>query len=166
AHGGVVSFKDSFLTVALLFHDAIYVPGAKDNEARSAELACAAIAGRSAAGPLAELEGVDDARVAALIGWTAQHGRLTADEVDEEAARLLDCDLAILAASPERYLRYRDEIACEYAALPAQAYLAGRRAFVASLLARPRRFLSELFHRKLDALAVANLRAELAHLTP
>lgn len=150
--------------VALLFHDAIYVPGAKDNEARSAELAAEAIAGRSAAGPLVELADVDAARVAELIGWTAQHGRLTADEVDEEAARFLDCDLAILAAAPARYQRYCDEIAAEYAALPPAAYQAGRRAFVAGLLARPRRFLSELFHRELDERARDNLTEELARL--
>lgn len=147
--------------VATLFHDAVYVPGAKDNEARSAALAQDVLAGRAACGALAELEALDAARVAELIALTARHGQLVPGEVDDEAARFLDCDLAILAAEPARYRRYTDEIAAEYAALPAELYRAGRRAFVSSLAARPRLFLSELFHRALDARARENLTREL-----
>jgi predicted metal-dependent HD superfamily phosphohydrolase len=141
--------------VAVLFHDAVYVPGAADNEARSAALARDAIPGHP------ELRAVNAERVAQLIAWTARHGRLSAAEVDVEAARFLDCDLAILAASPPRYHRYCDEIAHEYRALPAAAYRAGRRAFVASMLARPRLYLSELFAAELEAAARRNLQAEL-----
>lgn len=148
--------------VATLFHDAVYVPGARDNEARSAALAVEVLAGRAACGALEELRGIDAARVAELIALTARHGQLAADEVDDEAARFLDCDLAILAAEPARYRRYTQEIAGEYRALPAEAYRQGRRAFVTSLAARPRLFLSELFHRALDARARENLAAELA----
>lgn len=147
--------------VATLFHDAVYVPGAKDNEARSAALAQEVLAGRAACGALAELAGIDGARVAELIALTARHGQLAPGDVDDEAARFLDCDLAILAAEPARYRRYTDQIAAEYSALPAAAYRAGRRAFVAGLAARPRLFLSDLFHHALDARARENLAAEL-----
>lgn len=150
--------------VATLFHDAVYTPGAKDNEARSAALAHAVLAGTAACGALVELAGVDAARVAELIALTAQHGRLGPGDVDDEAARMLDCDLAILAAEPARYHRYTQEIAAEYSALPPAGYHAGRRAFVAGLLARPQIFLSAPFHRELDERARANLRAELAAL--
>lgn len=142
------------VTAAILFHDAIYVAGAGDNEARSAELA------RQALGEHAELAGLDAARVAELIELTARHGKLSPGDVDDEAARFLDCDLAILAAPRPRYLRYGAEIAREYRAIPAAAYRAGRAAFVGGLLARPRIFLSELFHRELDGAARDNLRAE------
>ncbi|MEZ4360551.1 MAG: hypothetical protein R3B48_10235 [Kofleriaceae bacterium] len=143
---------------AVLFHDAVYVPGAADNEARSAALAARSIATHD------ELAGVDAARVQELIGWTARHGQLAVADVDAEAARFLDCDLAILGAPQERYRSYREEIAREYAALPAQAYRAGRRRFVQALRARPRLFLSELFHAELDAAARANLAQEDAEL--
>jgi predicted metal-dependent HD superfamily phosphohydrolase len=143
------------VTTAILFHDAVYVAGARDNEARSAELAGQAL------GEHAELAGLDRARVVELIELTARHGKLAPGDVDDEAARFLDCDLAIVAAPAARYRRYAAEIAEEYRAVPAEAYRAGRAAFVAGLLARPRIFLSELFHRELDGAARGNLQAEL-----
>lgn len=146
------------VVAAVLFHDAVYLPGAKDNEARSAALARQAVAAHR------ELAGLNAARVASLIEATARHGKLSPGDVDDEAARFLDCDLAIVAAPPARYQRYCAEIAEEYAALPAEAYRAGRAAFVGGLLARPRLFLSELFHAALDEPARANLRAEAAAL--
>jgi predicted metal-dependent HD superfamily phosphohydrolase len=133
---------------AVLFHDAMYVPGAGDNEVRSAAMAGSAIA------QYLELEGIDADRVAQLILWTSRHGHLGADDVDPEAARFLDCDLAILAADPARYRRYRDR------ALPREVYHAGRRRFVTSLLARPRIFLSDLFYAEREGVARRNLQAE------
>ncbi len=145
------------VATAILFHDAIYVAGARDNEARSAELARRAIVEHG------DLLGVDADRVAQLIELTARHGKLGPEELegDEEARRFLDCDLAILAASPERYQQYTGEIAEEYRAMPAEAYRAGRRAFVRGLLARPRIYLSELFFLELEERARENLRREM-----
>lgn len=147
------------VAAAILLHDAVYVAGARDNEARSAALARQLIEGRAQAAH-AELSGLDAARVVELIELTARHGKLAVGDVDDEAARFLDCDLAILAAPRPRYLRYCAEIAQEYRAVPAAAYRAGRAAFVRGLLARPRVFLSELFHRELAAAARDNLDAE------
>ena len=138
---------------AVLFHDAVYVAGARDNEQRSAEQARRAIAAYE------ELRGLDAARVVELIELTARHGKLLFGEVDGEAARFLDCDLAILASPGQRYRRYCDEIAEEYRAIPAEAYRAGRRAFVHGMLARPRLFLSDDF-LELEAAARDNLRSE------
>lgn len=143
---------------AVLFHDVVYEPGAKDNEARSAAMARAAIAAHR------ELGQVSAERVAFLIEATARHGKLVPGDVDDEAARFLDCDLAIIAAPPPRYQRYCLEIAEEYAALPAEAFRAGRAGFVRGLLTRPRLFLSELFHQAFDEQARANLRAEASSL--
>jgi predicted metal-dependent HD superfamily phosphohydrolase len=147
------------VAAAVLFHDAIYVAGAKDNEARSAELA------RQAIGEHGEIADLDAARVAALIELTARHGKLSAEalaEVDEEARRFLDCDMAILGASSARYRRYVDEIREEYEAIPIEAYRAGRRGFVQGLLATPRIYLSELFFAELEGRARENLRHEMA----
>jgi predicted metal-dependent HD superfamily phosphohydrolase len=138
---------DVFL--AVLFHDAIYVPGAHDNEKRSAALARDAVAEHLPSG------GIDVARVVELIERTAKHG--DAGDVDRDMALFLDCDMAILGAPPARFDAYDRAIASEYSAIPADAFAAGRRAFLTRLLQSPRIFLSDHFHTKLDAAARANL---------
>jgi predicted metal-dependent HD superfamily phosphohydrolase len=134
--------------LAILFHDAIYVAGAKDNEARSAELAREAIARYALA--------VDVARVEELILLTARHGTLSPSDVDEEAALFLDCDMAILGS--DSFARYDAQIAEEYSAIPRELYLAGRRRFLEKLLTVERIYLSDHFHALLDARARENLR--------
>lgn len=145
--------------LAALFHDAIYVAGAPDNEARSAELARASIA-RWIPGA-----SIDADRVAALIELTARHGRLGPGDVDPEAALFLDCDTAVLGAPADEFDRYDAGIAEEWAGVVGpDAYRAGRRAFLERLLAAPRIFLSEHFHARLDDAARANLRRALNRL--
>lgn len=136
--------------VAIVFHDAIYVPGARDNEAKSAAWA------RRSGLP------VDLERVAALIDLTARHGALAPADVDRDAALFLDCDMSILGARPEVFDAYDEGIAREYADVPAEAYRAGRRAFLTRLASEPRIFLSDYFHARLDAAARANLARALA----
>jgi predicted metal-dependent HD superfamily phosphohydrolase len=143
------------VVAAMLFHDAIYTPGAKDNEARSAALA------RAHAASL----GVDAAHVAQLIELTARHGALDASELpDADAAHFLDCDTAILGADPAAFDRYDAAIRSEYGFVPDAAYRTGRRGFLAGMLARPRIFFSALFHTRLDAIARANLARAIARL--
>ena len=132
--------------LAIVFHDAIYVAGAKDNEARSAAWA--------------RVEGCSD-RTAEMIELTARHGGLVPGDVDDETARFLDCDMAILGSDPPAFAAYDAAIAIEYRAVPVEAYRAGRRAFLAGVLAKPRIFLSDYFHTRLDAAARANLAAAL-----
>lgn len=133
--------------LAILFHDAIYDPLAKDNEARSADLA--------------RQYGASE-RVAELILLTARHGRLTPSEVDRDAAHFLDSDTAILGADAAEFDAYDAAIAREYAAVPPDEFRTGRRKFLEGMLARPRIFLSDLFHARLDAAARANLERALA----
>ena len=94
--------------LALLFHDAVYVPGASDNEARSARLADVALVQHA----------VDaDAEVLrSLILYTASHGRLEGVPLSSDAALFLDCDMAVLGADASRYDAYERAIAAEYAA--------------------------------------------------
>lgn len=138
--------------IAILFHDAVYVAGAKDNEAKSAELAVEQVRKHLPAQP------IDTARVRELILLTARHGALTPKDVDPEAALFLDCDMAILGAAPEVFDRYDAAIREEYAAVPSVLYALGRRRFLTRLLDAPRIFLSDYFHARLDAAARANLR--------
>ena len=127
---------------AVLWHDAIYDPLAKDNEARSAELA-----GTFGA----------SARTRDLIVLTARHGTLSPADVDRDAALFLDCDTAILAATPAAFDAYDAAVRREYAAVPDDAYRAGRRTFLTTMRDRPRIFLSDLFHQRYDAQARENL---------
>lgn len=136
--------------LAAVFHDAVYDALAKDNEAQSARIARAAIArlGLDA----------DADRVAALIELTARHGGLVPGDVDEDAARFLDCDMAVLGAGADEFDAYDAGVAQEYRAVPPDAYRAGRRAFLEQLVVKPRIFLSDRFHAALDGAARANLR--------
>ncbi len=146
--------------LALLFHDAVYRPGAADNEEQSARLA-REMAAKWLSGSTISLD-----RVEHLIRLTARHGTLTVGEIDPETARFLDCDMAILGADPEAYDRYEAGIAREYAAIPAQLFREGRRRFLERLCAAPRIFLSDHFHARLDAAARANLRRAVEKLGP
>jgi len=141
---------------ALLWHDAVYDVSRHDNEAESARLAR----------PWAARLGLDPGRVSALVEATAKHGALSPDELDEldeETALLLDCDLAVLAAPAPVYDRYEAGVRAEYLRIvPAELYEAGRRAFLEGLAARPRLFLSDELHAAWHDAAVANLRRALA----
>lgn len=88
--------------VAVLFHDAVYDVGRTDNEARSAALA------RDEAPRWFD---VDLDRVEELILLTASHGRQAV--IGPDAALFLDCDMAILGSSPERYQLYTQHVTAE-----------------------------------------------------
>ncbi|MCF7751886.1 hypothetical protein KQ945_14095 [Bacillus subtilis subsp. subtilis] len=139
--------------LAALYHDAIYEAGRSDNEARSAMLAREAIQrGLPDAG-------IDVARVAQLIELTARHGALTAADLDADAALFLDCDMAILGAPAAVFDAYDRGIAEEYAGhVPGFLFRLNRRRFLKQLLLKPRIFLSDFFHQRLDHAARANLR--------
>jgi predicted metal-dependent HD superfamily phosphohydrolase len=139
--------------LAVLYHDAIYEAGRKDNEARSAELALEHMArwlpDRS----------IDASRVAELINLTARHGALAPGDVDRDAALFLDCDMAILAADEATFAAYDRGIAAEYRGhVPTWLFRLNRRRFLKGLLAKERIFLSDWFHERLDANARINLR--------
>lgn len=147
--------------LALLYHDAIYVPGRKDNEARSADLA------REHLRRWPPVAGVDIDRVEALILLTARHGGLRSGDVPdtsegEDTRRFLDCDMAILGAAPEAFAAYDRAIAQEYRAVPRWLYRRKRRAFFRRLLDSERIFLSDFFRDRFEALARRNLANVLA----
>lgn len=144
--------------LAALYHDAVYEAGRKDNEARSAQLAVAAIDHHL---PHA---GIDSARVAGLIALTARHGRIGADQLGSDAGagdtrHFLDCDMAILGADPAVFEHYDRAIAEEYRGkVPGLIFRANRKRFLRRLLHSERIYLSDWFHQRLDAAARRNLR--------
>lgn len=141
------------VALAVLYHDAIYQAGRRDNEARSAELAAAHIARY-----LPEA-GIEVRRVVELIDLTARHGQIDPSQVDEEAALFLDGDMAILGAPPEAFDAYDRGIASEYRGhVPGPLFRLNRRRFLKGLLKRERIYLSEFYHLRYDAAARNNLR--------
>lgn len=133
--------------VATWFHDAIYDPAHADNESRSADWARKAM---EAAGcrPSAI------ARVHDLVLAT-RHDAMPADG---DARILVDLDLAILGASPDRFDEYEHQVRAEYAMVPVEAFRAGRREILARFLARERIYLTEPMHAARERVARANLQ--------
>lgn len=144
--------------LAVLYHDAVYEPGQKDNEARSAAFAIEEIARWM---PAAAVEAT---RVAELIELTARHGQYRPEDfgktaVADDTRHFLDCDMAILGADPPMFDAYDRAIAAEYRGhVPGWLFRINRRRFLKSLLAKPRIFLSDFFHERFDAQARSNLR--------
>lgn len=149
--------QDSYL--AVLFHDAVYVAGANDNERRSAAMVQAAIDTYLTDGD------VDAERIASLIELTARHGSFAASDVDDEAALFLDCDMAILGADAEVFDAYARAVRDEYREVPDDAYRAGRTTFLLRVLAAPAIFLSPYFSARLEDLARENIARELKVIT-
>ncbi len=144
--------KDAVIEWATWYHDAIYYPGAPDNESRSALLA---------RNVLMEL-GLDQElgpRVAKLILSTQSH---KADEGDMVQKLFLDADLAILGANVDDYATYARAVRDEYCNIPDILYRRGRREFLESMLHRNHIFLSDHFRDRYEQQANTNLTMELA----
>jgi predicted metal-dependent HD superfamily phosphohydrolase len=142
--------------LAIWYHDAIYDPTRADNEAESAALLRADMAG------LADPALVT--RAATLILATQAH-RIPpglAPALAADCAHFLDMDLSILGADPETFAWYDAAIRREYAHIPEDQWRRRRPAVLGGFLARERLYLTGHFHRRLDATARANLRAAIA----
>ncbi len=136
------------VALALLYHDAVYDPRAKDNEAQSATMAREALASLG-------IGSWDLDEVERLILVTRDH------RADDLAGSLVvDADLAILQSAPHEYDRYAAAIRQEYAFVPEDEYRAGRTRVLERLLSR-RLFTSPLLD---EAAARANLRREIGQL--
>ncbi len=143
---------------AILFHDAIYDPRAKDNERRSADLLIAA------APPLLP-ESLTHAR--RMI--EATEGHFLPDDLSgpaqSDCAHFLDMDLGILGASPERFDIYEDQIRREYAHVPCAAFREGRAKVLRHFGERETLYFSEWGKDRFEATARSNLARSLAALT-
>jgi predicted metal-dependent HD superfamily phosphohydrolase len=155
--------------LAALWHDAVYVVGAGDNEQRSAVLAEADLH-RAAAWPQLVAE------VVRLIRLTTHHdptapgagpaegaaSREAVVALDPAGALLCDADLAILGAPPAEYARYRADVRAEWAHLDEAAFDAGRAAVVTRLLDRSWLYVLPFATQAWEQQARHNLSAELA----
>lgn len=141
--------------LALWFHDAVYDPRRQDNEERSADWAARSV----------QAAGCDEAiarRVQAMVLATREH----AATADPDTALLLDIDLAILGASAARFAEYERQVRAEYAHVDDESFRRGRASVLAGFAARPRLYLTDVFHDALEARARENLRLTLQTLLP
>ena len=139
--------------LAILYHDAVYEYGAKDNEEQSALLAQKDIV------KYLPHMAIRIDYIMELIRYTANHGSLKKEELSLEAQYFLDCDMAIVGSSTERFLEYEHQVAQEYT----QVYLPflyrmGRKRFLKRLLKADHIFFSDRFHERYDAQARHNIK--------
>jgi predicted metal-dependent HD superfamily phosphohydrolase len=138
---------------AIWFHDAVYVPGAFDNEGRSAHLVQATLADAGAPPELAH-------RIAGLVLAT-QHLVISSEP---DAALLCDIDLSILGRPPEVFDEFEQKIRQEYAWVPQPVYRGAREEILAGFLRRRSIFQTAYFRDRYESQARANLERAIKEL--
>ncbi|HEV7145674.1 MAG TPA: hypothetical protein VGN48_01615 [Pedococcus sp.] len=138
--------------IAAWFHDAVYDPSAGQglNELASAELATASLRGLGVGRAQVEL-------VRGLVLATSSH-ELTSERT---TAAFHDADLWILSSPPDRYAQYVAQVRLEYAAVPDDAFRAGRAAVLRPFLERASIFGTAWARDRWEDRARANLLGEL-----
>lgn len=131
---------------AIWFHDAVYLPGAPDNEDCSARLVRTTLADARAPVEVAH-------RIAELVLAT-QHLAIAAEP---DAALLCDIDLSILGRTHEVFDEFERRIRQEYAWVPAPVYRGARAEILAGFLRRRSIFQTDHFRDRYEAPARANL---------
>ncbi|TWE01955.1 putative metal-dependent HD superfamily phosphohydrolase [Pseudomonas sp. AG1028] len=134
--------------IALWFHDAVYDVRGTTNERQSADWAVRALLSCEASQPTQN-------RVEQLVMAT----RHDAAPVDGDERLLVDIDLSILGAAPERFTEYDRQIRAEYSWVPEAVYSMKRKAVLSSFLARPSIYSTPYFRERLEAQARINLSA-------
>ncbi|MFW1837090.1 metal-dependent hydrolase [Acinetobacter gyllenbergii] len=134
------------VALALWFHDAVYDPQAKDNELKSAELFEQYLA--------QDLPNDIVQKIKRWIVATQKHA--STDELDLQF--LLDIDLAILAASLERFTEYEQQIQQEYAWVDPDVYLIKRKEVLAHFYQTEPLYQTEYFQQNFEQRAKGNLR--------
>lgn len=139
--------------MAAFFHDAVLVPGAKDNEDKSAVLAIELLT------PFAT--STELGRIANLIRETARHAP---DPSDPDLCIFIDADLAILAASPDRFREYERGVRKEYSHVPNILYKIGRKKFLFRMAQRTSIFLDSELKSQLEEPARKNLATAIGNM--
>lgn len=141
------------VTVALFFHDAIYQPRNRNNEAESARWASESVLASR----------LSDA-VASRIHGLVMATKHDAVPVGRDAAVLVDTDLAILGAVPERFAEYERQVRDEYSWVPGPIYRRERRKILQAFAERPNIYRTETFRASHEKPARENISRSLAQL--
>lgn len=141
------------IELALWFHDAIYDPHRNDNEELSADWAKSSILS-------AGLDSAVAVRIHDLIMAT-QH-RTTPQ--DSETQIMLDADLSILGASPQRFQEYEIQIRQEYAFVPETIFRTKRAEILERFMSQSTIFNTSIFIERYEHIARLNLKHALESL--
>lgn len=139
--------------LAIWFHDAIYKSASKDNEQKSAEWAKASAIAH-------DLPDAVGDRVYSLIMATKHDATPTS----RDAEVLVDVDLGILAAEPDRFDEYERQVRTEYEWVPEPIYRLERGKILQGLMGRSQIYSTSLFRQQYEAKARQNLIRSLAKL--
>lgn len=139
--------------LALWFHDAIYVSGAKDNERHSADLFRECSEGR--------VDAVFQQQIDDLIMATTHSGLPR----QQDAQFIVDIDLSSFGLPWEAFMRDGLRIRAESAHVEDNAYYPGHLRFLRELCNRPFFFFTDCFRRRYEHTARANIQRLIADLS-
>ena len=139
---------------ALWYHDAVYVPGAADNEDRSARMALSALTAGAASPGVPE-------RIAAMVVAT-KHLDLPSDA---DTQLLCDIDLSILGREVAEFDQFEWRIRQEYAWVPEPMYRSARSGVLNGFLRRRSIYHTDRFAQRYERKARHNLERVLAALS-
>ncbi|MCP4136251.1 MAG: hypothetical protein GY754_35100 [bacterium] len=141
------------LRFAIWYHDIVYNPFKKDNEALSAEKA------KDHAGLLRLPEEMKHA-IVSLILCTAGH-TLVKEEDDFDTRLMVDSDLAILGAHRDEYEGYAKKIRKEYQLIPGFIYKKKRKALLEQFIEIPVLYKTTELRARFEERARENITHEL-----
>lgn len=140
--------------IAQIYHDIVYVPGAKDNERRSAEWMARDLA-------ICHIPQKFVAKPWLCVMATTHDGKTIGNDERMNA----DIDLAGLAAPWKKFVENSELISKEYLRVfPKEEYYAGRKKFISNMLVRPRIYYTNIFYNRYEDKARANLKHALKQL--
>jgi len=141
--------SSDIVELSIWFHDAIYDPGASDNESRSADYFSSHAANR--------LPRETIARVTNCILSTT-HKSLPEDNYSKF---VVDVDLSGFGQNWEGFSRDGENVRKETAHLSLDKYIAGQTRFMGKLLNRDRIFSTEYFNSRYESIARDNIKKQL-----
>lgn len=152
---GVGWAKPREVAAAIMFHDAVYVPGHPHNEVMSCAMMRKSLSNLAATDvPMPDL-GI----VARLIMATKDHFQT---DPTHDMGLFLDMDIATFGSEPERYAEVSKQLKQELGHL--NLYKWGRADFLLGVLARDHIYHTEVFRTLFEQKARANIRDEIAEL--
>lgn len=148
-----LALRPDEVEAALWFHDAVYVPGASDNEDRSARLGEIALV--ACAVPLETAR-----RVADLVLAT----RHLTKPAESDAQLICDIDLSILGRAPAVFERFERAIRQEYSHVIDREYRSERAAVLGRFLRRSAIYQTVYFRERFEEQARVNLKRAISEL--
>lgn len=147
------SSEQAIVAAALWYHDAVYQPTQHDNEIKSADWALAFLG--KAGVPAGQCELLHSLIMATSHGESPQ---------ETPHQLLVDIDLSILGASPERFAEFGQQIRHEYSRVPLELYRKRRGELLRFFLAKPRLYCLDIFRDAQELQARQNLTLAIAEL--